>query len=354
MWSRAALILALLLPFVGWAAPKRVLYVTHSAGFRHGSIPLSQEVLSSFPGLEVTSTENLSLLSAESLRNYDVVFFFTSGELALSPSQKSDLLAFVREGKGFGGVHSATDTLYNWPEYGELIGAYFDGHPWAQEVDIDVEDPEHPAMRHLGASFRTADEIYQFRSFSRERVRVLMTLDTRSVNLSAEGVNRTDGDFALAWCRDYGRGRVFYSALGHGDETWRDPRFQKMIEQALLWLARETEGDGAPRLSTPAINPGGVVSATTFTSGVAPGSLVSIFGQGLTSGSTVQATSEPLPVKLAGTSVHVNGIAIPLLYVSPFQINARLPGDLAPGTTASVVVWSATQPSPPQPAAILP
>ncbi|MEK7406669.1 MAG: ThuA domain-containing protein [Acidobacteriota bacterium] len=327
------------------AAPKRVLFVTHSAGFVHGSIPAARQALESIASLEVVSTQDLSLISAEALRNFDAVFFFTSGELPLSDRQKADLLAFVRDGKGFGGAHSATDTLYTWPEYGEMIGAYFDGHPWAQEVSIDVEDPDHPATRRLGPSFRISDEIYQFRSFSRDRVRVLMTLDTRSVDMSVQGVQRTPGDFALAWCRNYGRGRVFYTALGHGDETWRDPRFRRMLEGALLWLAGEAEADARPRASTPRIGPGGWVNAagrdSSEANAVAPGSLVSIFGEGLTSGSTMQAAAWPLPVKLAGTSVEVNGALIPLLYVSPGQINAQLPFTLEPGQ-ASLVVRSAT------------
>ncbi len=333
------------------AAPKRVLYVTHTAGFRHGSIDVSRRVLAelairSAGALEVVATEDLSQISADNLRNFDVVFFFSSGDLALSDRQKQDFLAFVRGGKGFGGAHSATDTLYHWPEYGEMIGAYIDEHPWAQEVSIDIEDPDHPAMAGLGSSFRIADEIYQFTTLSRDRVRVLMTLDTRTVDLRAPMVKRTDGDFALAWCRSYGAGRVFYTALGHPDEVWLDARFQTMLLNALLWLAGERAGDATPRSGSvapaPAITPGGVVNAASFAPApdnfVAPGSLVSIFGTNLTSGSTLAAASLPLPIKLAGTSVTVNGVPVPLLFVSPRQINAQLPFEVAPGLAASLFV----------------
>ena len=343
------------------AAPKRVLYITHSAGFRHDSIPLSRQVIPSVAqrtgALEVVSSEDLTLLSAENLRDIDVVFFFTSGELALSDRQKQDLLAFVREGKAFGGVHSATDTLYGWPEYGDLIGGYFDGHPWAQQVSIDVEDPAHPAMANLSPSFQITDEIYQFREFSRDRVRVLMTLDTRSVDLRAPGVNRSDGDFALAWCRNFGRGRVFYTALGHGEETWRDPRFQSLLGNALLWLAGELTGDATPRGGTgspvPAITPGGVVNAASFQSApdnvAAPGALVSIFGTALTTGTTWSAGATPLPQKLAGTSVLLNGAPIPLLYVSPQQINAQLPFEAAPAAALELVISAVNRASRPEP-----
>jgi type 1 glutamine amidotransferase len=237
------LLLLLLCAAAAPAAPKRVLYVTHSAGFVHGCLPTSCAVMKDLGArsgeFEVTCTEDLSLITADSLRDFDALYFFTSGELALSEQQKADLLAFVRDGKGFGGAHSATDTLYTWPEYGEMIGAYFNGHPWTQEVSINVEDPDDPIVGSLAPSFHIADEIYQFRNFSRENVHVLLSLDTSSVNLAAEGVARDDGDFPLAWRRNYGQGRVFYTALGHPDETWLDPRFQNILLNALRWLIEQ-------------------------------------------------------------------------------------------------------------------
>lgn len=318
----------------GSAAPKHVLYVTHSAGFRHDSIPLSQDVLRALgdrSGLfDVTVTEDLSLLNSDSLRSFDALFFFTSGELALTDQQKQDLLAFVRGGKGFGGVHSATDTLYSWPAYGELIGAFFDGHPWAQEVRIDVEEPLHPSMRGLAPQFAITDEIYQFRDFSRDRVRVLMTLDGASVDLSKEGVHRTDGDFALAWARPYGSGHVFYTALGHLQSTWSDPRFQRLIEGALEWLLGIVDGPAAPRTVRPAISDGGVADAFDPTRPVAAGAYVSLYGRDFTGGA--QLGADPPALKLAGVELYLNGQAVPLLYVSPGQINAKLPADAQSGT----------------------
>jgi hypothetical protein len=321
-------------------AQKRILYLTHSAGFRHDSIGpsiVAMEGVAQRTGrLSVTATEDLSIISADRLRDFDAIFFFTSGELPLSDRQKQDLLAFVRSGKGFGGAHSATDTLYTWAEYGEMIGGYFDGHPWAQEAAIDVEDPDFPGMRAVTPSFRIVEELYQFRAFSRDRVRVLMTLDTATVNLNDPGVNRTDGDFALAWVRRYGEGRVFYTALGHFDETWADPRFQNMLEGALLWLAGEVEADAAPRSTggdrAPSI--AGVASPTAAAETFAPGSVIAIYGSNLSNGSTLVSPVTPLPGKLAGTRVEVNGRPAPLFFVSPAQVNAQLPFDLTPGEAA--------------------
>ncbi|HVG17854.1 MAG TPA: ThuA domain-containing protein, partial [Blastocatellia bacterium] len=179
--------------------------------------------------------QDCSLLTRENLKQYAAVVFYTTGELPVSDEQKAALLDFVKSGKGFVGIHSATDTFYKWAEYGELIGGYFDQHPWHQQVTVKVEDRNHPATRHLGAAFEIKDEIYQFKDFSRDRVHVLLSLDTGSVDLTLPAVRRTDKDFALAWWRNYGRGRVFYTALGHGAEVWQDGRFQQHLLGALRW-----------------------------------------------------------------------------------------------------------------------
>ena len=307
--------------------PRRILYVTHSAGFRHDSIIVSREVLRSLnPRLQITPTEDLSLLNAENLRNYDAVLFFTSGELDLRPDQRTALLDFVRRGGGFGGVHSATDTLYTWPEYGDLIGGYFDGHPWVQSVRIDLEDPDHPAAAHLVPGFDIVEEIYQFRNLSRDRVRVLMSLNPMSVDLNAPGVQPGTENFPLAWVRNFGEGRVFYSALGHFDDTWRDRRFQRMLEGALLWMTKLVEGAATPRpTASPTVLAAGNAATGEPERTVAAGSLITIYGQQLTPGGTLAGNYLN---RLAGTTVRLNGAPLPLVYVSPGQINAYIPREL--------------------------
>lgn len=347
MTVRKLLLAALaLVQGVAVAQPASVLYLTHSAGFRHDSLPLSQQVLRDLGvrsgRFSVTATENLSAL--DNLNSFKAVVFFTSGELPLSDRQKQNLLDFVNNGGGFAGIHSGTDTLYNWPEYGELIGGRFDGHPWTQEVRIDVEDPDHPAVRHLGTSFPITDEIYQFREFSRSRVRVLMTLDTKSVDMRAAGINRTDDDFALAWTRLYGKGRVFYTALGHFDSTWRDARFQKMLEESILWLTEQREGEGAPRpAAITALAPDGIGNAATIEprSVISPGSFVSIFGSNLTAGSTMTGDARSAPYRLGGTRVLIGGRAIPIVYASPGQVNLLTPPDLEIGEGVEAVLQAA-------------
>ena len=213
----------LLLPVFGQqgllaAEPAKVLYVTQSAAFAHPVLPYSEAVFERIATdtgrFDVTVTRDAAILTAETLDTYDAIVFFTTGELPLSEAQRAALLAYVRHGGGFVGVHSATDTFYEWPGYLELIGGYFDGHPWHQRVTVDVEKGDHPATRHLGESFEIHDEIYQHRNWSRDRVNVLLSLDVTSVDMTAGGINRTDRDFALAWTRQEGAGRVFYTALG--------------------------------------------------------------------------------------------------------------------------------------------
>ena len=178
----------------------------------------------------VTSTEDVSAVNPATLADSDVLFFaLTSGELAFTADQKAAILAFISRGGGLLGAHSATDTLYGWPEYGALIGAYFREHPWTQQATVIVEDGAHPAASGLGDRFAIQEEFYTFRENPRGRVQVLLRLDAASVGAS--------GDYPLAWVQSYGNGRVYYNALGHFASTWTDPRFQRQITGAIRWAA---------------------------------------------------------------------------------------------------------------------
>lgn len=226
----------------GKAVPS-VLYFTYSAGYKHEVVPESEQILVKLGEesghFRVTVSHDPAVLDAAHLARFDAVVFYTTGELPIDERQKRDLLAFVEGGKGFVGIHSASDTFYQWPAYGRMLGGYFDEHPWHQEVTVKVEDRANPATRHLGKSFVITDEIYQFKDWSRADVHVLLSIDTRSVDLTNPKVHRKDGDFAVAWTRTQGKGRVFYSALGHRPEVWRDPRFQRFLIGGLQWVMGE-------------------------------------------------------------------------------------------------------------------
>ena len=175
--------------------------LTATAGFRHDSIGTARQALTNLGATSgaftITATEDLSAVSASSLAGYDVLFFaLTTGELTFTAEQKAAMLAFVSQGGGFMGAHSATDTLYTWPEYDALVGAHFREHPWTQTATVIVEDRMHPATSMLAAQFSIQEEFYAFRENPRPRVRVLLRLDTRlSVRLATSrspGHTRTE------------------------------------------------------------------------------------------------------------------------------------------------------------------
>lgn len=174
---------------------------------------------------------------ARNLDYFDAIFFFGVREIDLTPEQRADLLAFVRDdGKGFVAAHSAATAFFSWPEFGELLGGRFDEHPWGiTEATVVVEDREAPMMRHLPSRFAVTDEHYQLKDFSRGKLHVLARLDSTRLDLAAPLVHRTDGDFPVAWTKQYGKGRVFYSTLGHSRELWDAPWLQQMYFEALRW-----------------------------------------------------------------------------------------------------------------------
>jgi uncharacterized protein len=216
---------------------KRILLVTATADYYHTSIPAAQNVIRQLAAesgqleVELVATlEELEAINATNLLHYDVLFFAnTSGELPLAAAQKEAILQFVSRGNGFVGVHSATATLSSWPEYGDLVGAVFDSHPWTQMAQVNVEESAHPLNVRLPESYSLVEEFYIFKANPRPHVHVLQSLDAASVGGT--------GDYPLAWCKMYGGGRVYYHALGHFDATWADPRFQAQLAAGMWWAA---------------------------------------------------------------------------------------------------------------------
>ncbi|MGH9502360.1 MAG: ThuA domain-containing protein [Terriglobales bacterium] len=244
------------------AAPqkKHLLVIGEEKGYRHESVSHAMATIERL-GRETglwdtmlrTDTEALTRkkleYNAKNLNNFDAVLFFTGGTLEMDAQQKADFLAFVHdEGKGFIGIHSAAITFVDWPEYGEMIGGYYDEHPWGTfDAPIIVEDPAFPGMQQWPHAFVLRDEIYQMRNYSRDKVRVLMRLDPGKLDLTNKNVHRTDRDFAVTWAKMYGKGRVFYSTLGHVEENWDKPEFQKMLIGAIQWTTGMVDADVTPR-----------------------------------------------------------------------------------------------------------
>ena len=184
--------------------------------------------------------------NGKNLTKFDAVVFVNStGKMELTDEQKKDLLSYVHDdGKGFVGVHAALDANYDWPEYAELIGGWFDQHPWNTfDAPIVLEDSTFPAVRHLPRAFMKRDEIYQAKQWARDKVNVLLRLDeTKLVYENNPRIHRADRDFAVAWSKMYGKGRVFYSTLGHTNESWSDPDIKTMYFEAVKWVLGLTEG----------------------------------------------------------------------------------------------------------------
>ena len=238
---------------------KHVLMLGEEKGYRHEAVSHAMatiERLGRQSGLwdttirtdtEILTKQKLEY-NAKNLNDFDAVVFYTAGSLEMTPAQKADFLSFIHDdGKGFVGIHSATITFTDWPEYGEMIGGYFDEHPWGTfDAPVTVEDPKFPGMAQWPSNFVIHDEIYQMREYSREKLRVLMRLDPAKLDLANKNVHRTDRDFAVAWAKTYGKGRVFYSTLGHVPENWDRPDVQKMYSEAIRWALGLVDADVAP------------------------------------------------------------------------------------------------------------
>jgi uncharacterized protein len=200
-----------------------------------------------FPaGTGIASGEQFNV---RNLNDFDAIFFFGVREIELSPEQRADLLSFIKDdGKGFVAAHSAATAFFSWPEFGEMLGGRFDEHPWEiADGTVVVDDPQFPAMRHFPRTSVFRDELYQIKDFSRDRIRVLAHLDSSKLDLTKPLVHRTDGDFPVAWAQTYGKGRVFYSILGHDAEAWDNPVLQRMYFNAIRWALGLVDGDATAR-----------------------------------------------------------------------------------------------------------
>jgi type 1 glutamine amidotransferase len=183
-----------------------------------------------------------------SLNNVDAIFYMGHRDVPLDDQQKADLLKFVHDdGKGFVAAHVALTSLASWPEFGEMLGARYDDHPYGSVAGTVInEDPTFPATKHFPATFNLTDEFYQAKDFSREKSRVLLRLDLSKLPANPN-VHSTNGDFPLAWAKMYGKGRVFYGSFAHAAKTWDDPDIYHMYFEALRWALGLTEGDAAGR-----------------------------------------------------------------------------------------------------------
>jgi uncharacterized protein len=190
-------------------------------------------------GLRARRVDDVRALESEAFGSARALALFTIGETPWSDEQRRLILDRLRAGQlAVLAIHSATDSCYGWDDYGRVVGARFDGHPWTQEVDLEVVEPDHPATRHLGTSWRWRDEVYQFRDL-RPDARVLLRVPEAQLDLDAIGAKHPSFGFPLAWCFDEGDGRVSSTSLGHFPGAWESPAYLLHLSGSLAFALRE-------------------------------------------------------------------------------------------------------------------
>jgi hypothetical protein len=229
-------------------ATPTLLYVNQVSPYRdgpagvHGVLGQSATAvaeLAEAAGLAPTHVPDVRQLDLADLAAARVVALFTIGETPWSDAQRSVFVNGVRSGRtAVLAVHAATDSCYGWEDYGRLVGARFNGHPWTQEMTLDVLEAGHPALAHLGPTWRWRDEVYQFRDL-RPDARVLLRARDEELDLAAPGAARPDFGFPLSWCFSEGAGRVFSSTLGHFPAAWENTSYLRHLAGGLAWALGE-------------------------------------------------------------------------------------------------------------------
>ena len=233
--------------------PERVLFVTQVAPYRdgpagvHGVLGQAATAVSQvagMQGLDARRVDDVRTIEDGALRDARVLALFTIGETPWSAAQRATILDRVRDGSlAVVAIHAATDSCYGWDEYGELVGARFDGHPWTQTFTADVLDAAHPACAHLGTDWTWRDEVYQFRDL-RPDAQVLLRVRDGELDPTAPGARRPPFGYPLSWCFTEGAGRVFSTSLGHFPGAWESPAYLRHLEGGLRWTLA-TPGGGA-------------------------------------------------------------------------------------------------------------
>lgn len=235
--------------------PARMLMVTQSAGFKHGSVTRKADQLSPAEramtelGIKsnlfrVDTTQDVSSLTKDQLDNYDLVMFYTTGDLPFQPEVRDYLFNdwVKQKGHGFIGVHSAADTYHNYEPYWDMIGGTFNGHPWNsnEKVTVTVHDTDHPVSTPWGDEFEITDEIYQFKHWQPEKVHVLMSLNMAKTRL------KKPYHVPIAWVKEYGDGKVLHMSLGHREDVWTNEKYMQSLLGGIKWMLGLEPGKAKP------------------------------------------------------------------------------------------------------------
>ncbi len=245
------------------ATTPRILLVTQSAGFQHSTVTrkpgelshcerVMNELALKSRAFRLDCTQDVANdFTPELVKNYDVVMFFTTGDLPIPEATREWFLNdwLKTKGHAFLGVHAAADTYHNYQPFWDMIGGTFNGHPWTSEstVTIKVNDPDHPASQPWGTQpFTITDEIYQFKNWQPEKVRVLMSMDVAKSLPEAKADIQAPYQVPILWVKNYGAGRVMHMSLGHREDVWSNPTYQESLLGGIRWLLGQEEGDATP------------------------------------------------------------------------------------------------------------
>ena len=246
--------------------PRKILIFSLTNGFRHKSIetakiafPMLGEQTGAF---EAVVSDDLEHFQKDAINQFDAICFvnttqevflpnkaalatMTEQQIAaahkLSDTIKENLMRYINEGGAFVGIHAATDTFYDWPEYGAMIGGYFWGHPWRANspvhIDVDPNAKNHPIVAHLkGEPLRFREEIYQHKDpYDSSKCDMLLRLDPSKSDQTVKKVRRKDNDFGVSWTKNHGKGRVFYCSIGHNHDMYWNPDVLSIYLNGIQW-----------------------------------------------------------------------------------------------------------------------
>lgn len=230
---------------------RRILVFSKTSGFRHTSIEPGRKALAAMAmekGWEVDSTEDASVFNQQALKNYAVVVFLNTTGDCLDDQQQAQMMRYIQAGGGFVGVHAAADTEYKWPWYGQLVGAYFNGHPNnpnVREADVIRLDSAHISCKHLPQTWHRNDEWYNYRNIQPD-LNILLNLDENTYEGGTNGANHP-----IAWYHEFDGGRSFYTGGGHTDESFAEPDFLRHLWGGIEYAA----GNGTIDYSRPGVAP---------------------------------------------------------------------------------------------------
>jgi len=232
------------------AQPRKLLVFNRCEGFRHSAIPYGAaaiKLMGEKTGAFVTvENDDMSVFDPAKLRQFDAVVFNNTVSLRFEdPAYRQALIDFVHGGKGMIGIHGGADNFKNWPEGAAMMGAVFSGHPWGA-CPVKLDDPKHPLLKAFdGKGFWIRDEIYKFKDpYSRDKLRVLLSMDAEKGDPDKRG--RPDGDSAVAWIQQVGKGRVFYCSLGHQHQIFWNPVLLQFYLDGIQFALGDLKADTTP------------------------------------------------------------------------------------------------------------